>query len=225
MKKALIVVIDDEEDLLELLEYKLQKEGFEVEGFLSAKNVKKFLDEESVDLMIVDRNLPGIEGSEFVKDLRKQGYDIPVIFLSAKNEASDIELGFLRGGDDYITKPFNINELILRVKALLKRVKPQDFEEKIVYKDIKMDLKTREVFVEEREINLTKLEFELLKTFIKNRNIVLSREFLLENVWGNLDTHHEKSVNVAVKRLKEKIDPNREKKYIKSVRGIGYRFE
>lgn len=225
MKKPFIVVIEDEEDLLELLEYKLSKEGFEVEGFLSAKNVEQFLDEESVDLMIVDRNLPGVEGSEFVKDLRKKGYDIPVIFLSAKAQDSDIEIGFLRGGDDYITKPFNINELILRVKAVLKRAKPLDYEEEIVYKDIKIDLKKREVFIDNRYIDLTKLEFELLRTFVKNRNVVLSRDYLLESVWGKTEMHQEKTVNVAVKRLKEKIDPFKEKNYIKSIRGIGYKFE
>ncbi len=224
MKKPLIVIIEDEEDLLELLEYKLSKEGFEVEGFLSTKNVLQFLEEESVDLMIVDRNLPGVEGSEFVKTIRAKGYDTPVIFLSAKNQESDIELGFLRGGDDYITKPFNINELILRVKAILKRVKPQDFEDELVYKDIKVDLKKREVFVDGNFVDLTKLEFNLLYTFIKNKNVVLSRDFLLENVWEKSEIHQEKTVNVAVKRLKEKIDPKKEKGYIKSVRGIGYKL-
>ena len=224
MKKPLIVIIEDEEDLLELLEYKLSKEGFEVEGFLSTKNVLQFLEEESVDLMIVDRNLPGVEGSEFVKTIRVKGYDTPVIFLSAKNQESDIELGFLRGGDDYITKPFNINELILRVKAILKRVKPQDFEDELVYKDIKVDLKKREVFVDGNFVDLTKLEFNLLYTFIKNKNVVLSRDFLLENVWEKSEIHQEKTVNVAVKRLKEKIDPKKEKGYIKSVRGIGYKL-
>ena len=224
MKKPLIVIIEDEEDLLELLEYKLSKEGFEVEGFLSTKNVLQFLEEESVDLMIVDRNLPGVEGSEFVKTIRAKGYDTPVIFLSAKNQESDIELGFLRGGDDYITKPFNINELILRVKAILKRVKPQNFEDEMVYKDIKVDLKKREVFVDGKFVDLTKLEFNLLCTFIKNKNVVLSRDFLLENVWEKSEIHQEKTVNVAVKRLKEKIDPKKEKGYIKSVRGIGYKL-
>ena len=224
MKKPLIAIIEDEEDLLELLEYKLSKEGFETEGFLSTKNVLQFLEEESVDLMIVDRNLPGVEGSEFVKSIRAKGYDTPVIFLSAKNQESDIELGFLRGGDDYITKPFNINELILRVKAILKRVKPQDFEDELVYKDIKVDLKKREVFVDGNFVDLTKLEFNLLYTFIKNKNVVLSRDFLLENVWEKSEIHQEKTVNVAVKRLKEKIDPKKEKGYIKSVRGIGYKL-
>lgn len=225
MSKDLIVVIEDEEDLLELLEYKLSKEGYEVEGFLSTKNVYNFLEEESVDLMIVDRNLPGEEGSEFVKSIRSKGIDIPVIFLSAKNEDLDIEMGFLRGGDDYITKPFNMNELILRVKAILKRTKSESFEKILTFRDIVLDLNKREVYIDKRKVDLTKLEFDLLCTFIKNKNMVLSREYLLENVWKKDEIHQDKTVNVAIKRLKEKIDPKKDKNYIESIRGIGYKIK
>jgi len=225
MSKDLIVVIEDEEDLLELLEYKLSKEGYEVEGFLSTKNVYNFLEEESVDLMIVDRNLPGEEGSEFVKSIRSKGIDIPVIFLSAKNADLDIEMGFLRGGDDYITKPFNMNELILRVKAILKRTKSESFEKILTFRDIVLDLNKREVYIDKRKVDLTKLEFDLLCTFIKNKNMVLSREYLLENVWKKDEIHQDKTVNVAIKRLKEKIDPKKDKNYIESIRGIGYKIK
>lgn len=225
MSKDLIVVIEDEEDLLELLEYKLSKEGYEVEGFLSTKNVYNFLEEESVDLMIVDRNLPGEEGSEFVKSIRSKGIDIPVIFLSAKNADLDIEMGFLRGGDDYITKPFNMNELILRVKAILKRTKSESFEKILTFRDIVLDLNKREVYIDKRKVDLTKLEFDLLCTFIKNKNMVLSREYLLENVWNKDEIHQDKTVNVAIKRLKEKIDPKKDKNYIESIRGIGYKIK
>ncbi|WP_187647122.1 response regulator transcription factor [Nitrosophilus labii] len=224
MKKPLIVIIEDEEDLLELLEYKLSKEGYEVEGFLSTKNVESFLEEEDVDLMIVDRNLPGLEGSEFVKSLRNKGVETPIILLTAKNADIDIETGFLRGADDYITKPFNMNELVLRVKAVLKRVKPETFENILYFRDIKLDLNKREVFIEEEKIDLTKLEFDLLYTFIKNKNIVLSREFLLENVWNKDEIHQDKTVNVAIKRLKEKIDPKKKKNYIEAIRGVGYKI-
>ncbi|WP_200763766.1 response regulator transcription factor [Nitrosophilus alvini] len=224
MEKPLIVIIEDEEDLLELLEYRLSKEGFDAEGFLSVKNVEKFLEEEEADLLIVDRNLPGVEGSEFVKKLRLKGVDIPVIFLSAKSKDEEIEEGFLRGGDDYITKPFNVNELILRIKALLKRANPQKYSEVIQYRDLKLFPKSRKVFVEEREVDLTKLEFDLLFEFIKNRNIVLNREYLLEKVWGKDEVFQDKTVNVAIKRLKEKIDPQKTKNYIESVRGVGYKL-
>jgi len=218
--KALIALIEDEADLLELLEYNLAKEGYEVEGFLSTKNVKRFLDEENVDLLIVDRNLPGKEGSEFVKELRNEGIDIPVIFLTAKGSEQDIETGFLRGADDYITKPFNMNELLLRINALLRRTKKEP--ERLVYRDISIDLAQREVKIEGTPVELTKLEFDLLSEFVKNPRNVLTREYLLEHVWRDLA--QERSVNVAIKRLKEKIDPDRSKNYIEAIRGVGYRL-
>jgi DNA-binding response OmpR family regulator len=220
---AHIVLIEDEKDLLELSEYRLEKEGYEVTGFLSTKMVEEFLLEEDVDLLIVDRNLPGVEGSEFIKKLRDRGHSIPVIFVSAKDQDSDIEEGFLRGGDDYLTKPFNMNELVLRVKSILRRVQKSD-EVKLIFKDIVMDLNERLVYISNQEINLSKLEFELLSYFIQNKNIVLNRDQLLEEVWKNEEFKQEKTVNVTINRLKKKIDPNREKEYIKPVRGIGYKL-
>jgi len=218
--KVLIAIIEDEADLLELLEYHLQKEGYEVEGFTSTKNVLRFLEEEAVDLLIVDRNLPGKEGSEFVRELREDGIDIPVIFLSAKGSEQDIQSGFLRGGDDYITKPFNMSELLLRVRAVLRRTKKEPAHLK--HRDIFIDLASREVLIDNEAVDLTKLEFDLLTLFVKNAGVVLSREQILEEVWE--DPAQERSVNVAIKRLKEKIDPKKCKNYIESIRGVGYKL-
>lgn len=220
---ANIVLIEDEEDLLELSEYRLEKEGYEVTGFLSTKNVEEFLLEEDVDLLIVDRNLPGIEGSEFIKKLRDSGHRIPVIFVSAKDQDSEIEEGFLRGGDDYLTKPFNMNELVLRVKSILRRTKVSD-EGKLIYKDIVMDLDERRAYVSGDEVSLSKLEFELLSYFIQNKNIVLNRDQLLEEVWKDEEFKQEKTVNVTINRLKKKIDPKKNKEYIQPIRGIGYKL-
>ena len=220
--KALIVIVEDDADILELLEYSLTKVGFEVIGFLNTKNVKKLLDEEDIDIIIMDRNLPGVEGSEFISTLRKNGLDIPVIYLSAKNSDEQIEEGFLRGGDDYITKPFNIKEVVYRIKAILKRTKHLSEDNLIKYKDIQLDLGGYTVKVEDTDVELTKLEFNLLLTFIQNQHNVLSREFLLQKVWGLDDIYQDKTVNVAINRLKEKIDPTKSKNYIKSVRGVGY---
>ena len=216
-----ILIIEDEEDLLELLEYNLQKAGFETVGFLSTKNVEKLLQEEKVDLMIVDRNLPHIEGSEFVKKLRESGINIPTIFATAKDKEEDIEEGFERGADDYLTKPYNMKELILRIKAILKRTNPTSLD-RVEFKDILLDIKPRKVYVAKEEIDLTKLEFDLLKTLIENKNNVLNREFLLTHVWKDETYFQDKTVNVAVNRLKKKIDPTGEKEYIKSVWGVGY---
>ena len=221
---ANIVIVEDEEDLLELLEYNLSKEGFETIGFLNTKTVAQILDEEEIDLLIMDRNLPGVEGSEFVSTLREDGIDTPVIFLSAKDKDEDIEEGFESGGDDYITKPFNMKELILRVKSLLKRTSKKVNEGKLSYRDIVLDKSTRELSVDGKIIEVTKLEFDLLSEFILNKNSVLDRDYLLENVWGDSENYQYKTVNVAINRLKEKIDPDKSKDYIQTVRGIGYKL-
>ncbi|MBU0632902.1 response regulator transcription factor [bacterium] len=220
--KNLIVIVEDEEDILELIEYSLNKEGFETIGFLNTKNVKELLEEEKVDIIIMDRNLPGVEGSEFVATLRKDGVATPVIYLSAKNSDENIEEGFNSGGDDYITKPFNMKELIMRIKAVLKRTKPISALKEITYKDITLQLESRVVLVDDKKIDLTKLEFDLLLTLIQNQNVVLDRDYLLEHVWGNDEIYQDRTVNVAINRLKEKIDPSKDKEYIKSVRGVGY---
>ncbi|MDH4944985.1 response regulator transcription factor [Sulfurimonas sp. C5] len=221
---ANIVIVEDEEDLLELLEYTLQKEGYETIGFLNTKTVAQILEEEEIDLMIMDRNLPGVEGSEFVSELREDGIDVPVIFLSAKDKEEHIEEGFVRGGDDYITKPFNMKELILRVKSILKRTSKKVAEGKLSYRDMVLDRSTRELKVDGKPVEVTKLEFDLLCEFITNKNSVLDRDYLLENVWQDSQNYQYKTVNVAINRLKEKIDPDKTKDYIQTVRGVGYKL-
>ncbi len=222
MSKALIAIVEDEEDILELLEYNLQKEGYETIGLLNTSTIVQLLEEEPIDLFLMDRNLPNVEGSEFVEELRRKGIQTPVIYLSAKNKDSDIEEGFDRGADDYITKPFSPKEVSMRIKAVLKRTKAGFNQENISYRDITMNPQTREVRAGELNVELSKLEFDLLLTLIKNQNIVLDRDFLLENVWGGDEIYQDKTVNVAINRLKDKIDPDKVKEYIKTVRGVGY---
>ena len=220
--KATIAIVEDDTDLLELLEYRLGKEGFDVVGFTNTKNVKQVLTEEPVDLIIMDRNLPDVEGSEYIAMLRYQGLKTPVIFLSAKDSSAQVQEGFLRGGDDYITKPFEIDELILRIKAVLRRTRGEEEEQIVTYRDIELHLHSREVFINGMPVELTKLEFNLLRIFIENRTNVLRRDFLLKNVWGKSGSYQGRTVNVAINRLKEKIDPDKSKDYIKTVRGVGY---
>ncbi|ADN08647.1 response regulator transcription factor [Sulfurimonas autotrophica] len=221
---ANIVVVEDEEDLLELLEYTLQKEGFETIGFLNTKTVVQILDEEEIDLLIMDRNLPGVEGSEFVAKLRDDGLDIPVIFLSARDSDEDIQSGFLRGGDDYITKPFNMKELVLRIRSVLKRTSKKHHDGKLLFRDLLLDKSSRTLSVDSKTVEVTKLEFDLLSEFILNKNSVLDRDYLLENVWGDSENYQYRTVNVAINRLKEKIDPDKSKDYIQTVRGVGYKI-
>ncbi|MDO9207965.1 MAG: response regulator transcription factor [Sulfuricurvum sp.] len=219
---ALILIVEDEEDILELMEFNLGREGFETIGFLNTKRVHEVLSEENVDLILMDRNLPGTEGSEYIASLRRQGINIPVIFISAKDKDEDIEQGFERGGDDYLTKPFSMKELILRVKAILRRTQKSSNEGNSTYRDITLNLASRTIMIENSLIELTKLEFDLLYALISNQNIVLDREYLLEHVWGSDEVYQDRTVNVAINRLKEKIDPDKSKEYIKTVRGVGY---
>lgn len=221
---ARIVIVEDEEDLLELIEYNLTKEGYEVIGFLNTKSVEQMLSEESVDLLIMDRNLPGVEGSEFVQGLRKDGFSTPVIYLSAKVQESEIEEGFMRGADDYITKPFNMKELLLRIKAILRRTSKKVEEGILSYRDLVLDRSSRTLSVDGKNVDVTKLEFNLLSEFIINKNSVLDRDYLLENVWDGAEEYQYKTVNVAINRLKEKIDPDKSKNYIQTVRGVGYKL-
>jgi DNA-binding response OmpR family regulator len=219
-----ILIIEDEEDILELIEYHLQKAGYGTMGFLSTKNVEKFIEEESPSLMIVDRNLPFVEGSEFVAELREVGYDIPVIFLTAKAKDLEVEEGFDRGADDYMTKPFNPKELVLRVKALLKRSGAL-VGEKLKHRDMLLDLQKHQFSINGVVIDVTTLEFDLLYTFMKNPNQALNRDFLRDEVWRdeNID-FHSKTINVTMSRLKKKIDPKSEKAYFMPVRSVGYKL-
>lgn len=217
----MIAIIEDEEDLLELLEFHLKKADFEVEGFLNALHIEQLLQEESVDLLIVDRNLPAMEGTELIKRLRQSGYQTPVIFLTAKSSDREKLEGFAAGADDYITKPFKFEELLARIKAVLRRTKGEE-QESYQHRDMVLKPQSREAFIEGERVELTKLEFALLLEFIKNRHVVLSRDYLLEHVWGVSSGNQDKSVNVALKRLREKIDPTKEKRYFRAVRGEGY---
>ncbi len=220
MKKQ-ILIVDDDSDILELLEYNLSNAGFDVIGFLNTKHVRDVLTEENIDLIIMDRNLPDIEGSYYIEMLRSRNIEIPVILLSAKDSTEDIKEGLIKGADDYVCKPFDMEELILRIKAVLKRSN-QEFVEDIKYQDMKLDLNMHRVHIGERTVSLTNLETQLLQTLMANRGKVLDREFLLKQVWKEADGIHPKTVNVAIKRLKEKIDPEKEKGYIKTIRGVGY---
>jgi len=219
-----IAIVEDEEDLLELIEYSLSKEDYEVIGFLHTKHVIELLEEEDIDLLIMDRNLPGVEGSHFVSELRKNGFTTPVIYLTAKDKDKDIEDGFSSGGDDYITKPFNMKELIFRIKAILRRTSKNANDGLLSYKDLILDKSSRTLSVDKKDIDITKLEFDLLYEFITNKQNALDRDYLLENVWRDTDSYQYRTVNVAINRLKEKIDPDKTKNYIQTIRGIGYRM-
>ena len=217
-----ILIVEDSEDILDLMEYTLSKEGYDVITCIDTSNVRDMLDEENISLILMDRNLPGVEGSKYIASLRQEGYNQPVIYVSAKDSSDEIVEGFDNGGDDYITKPFNLNELKARVKALIKRTqKTQDI---IKYRDIIYKTSNKTFSIEGQEIKLTHLEHDLLLEFMKNQNILLSRDTLLDSIWKDSQNKQSKTVNVAIKRLKEHIDPSGKKNYIQAIRGEGYIF-
>jgi DNA-binding response OmpR family regulator len=221
-----ILVLDDDLDILELLQFILEKEGYEVQSLNHSRDFENITLENKFSLYIIDRNLPCIEGTDLIKKLRESGDKTAVIFLTAKNSREEKLEGFIKGGDDYITKPFDKEELLLRVEALLRRV-DGNYSNSLSYKDITLDFNKFEVNIGKYKPSLTKLEFKLLETFLNNIENVLDRDTLLDIVWNctAIDEHcNEKSVNVAIKRLKAKIDPDGEKNYIKAIRGIGYKF-
>ena len=217
-----ILVVEDEEDVLDLMEYTLSKEGYDVITCVDTSNVRDVLDEKDVSLILMDRNLPGMEGSRYVAKLRSLGYNQPVIYVSAKDSSEDVIDGFESGGDDYVTKPFNLNELKARVKALIKRT--QKNQDVIKCRDIVYSSSNKTFSVEGEDVKLTHLESALLLEFMKNQNVLLTREVLLERVWKESVNKQLKTVNVAIKRLKENIDPKGEKNYIQAIRGEGYLF-
>lgn len=217
-----IMIVEDEEDILDLMEYTLVKEGYDVITCIDSSNIRDLLDDEDVSLILMDRNLPGIEGSVYIAQLRKDGYNQPVIYVSAKDSSEDIIEGFESGGDDYITKPFNLDELKARVYAMLRRT--QKIQDVIKYKDIVYRRSNKTFCIDDIEIKLTNLEHDLLLEFVKNPNILFTRDDLLEKVWKDSLNKQPRTVNVAIKRLKEHIDPQGTKNYIQAVRGEGYIF-
>ncbi len=213
-----ILIIEDNEDILELEELHLSKAGFDVLGFLNTKGVLQALEEEDVALMIVDRNLPGVEGSEFVREIRSLGYDMPVIFVTAKDSDENVQEGFLRGGDDYLKKPFNMNELVLRAKAHISRYKGTN--RKIRYKGLMLNIEAMSAKLDDEPLKLTSLEFKLIEYLIKNRNRVVPREELIKEVWR--EEVGSKTVNMAISRLKNKLESS--ENYIEAIRGVGYKI-
>ena len=217
-----ILIVDDEEDILDLLDYTLSSAGYDTITCVDTLNVRDILDEEDISLILMDRNLPGVEGSLFIEKIRAEGYIQPVIYVSAKDLSDDIVEGFERGGDDYITKPFNLNELKARVTALIRRTSKE--QNVLKHKDIIYNASNKIFNIDGNDIKLTHLEHDLLLEFMKNVDVLLSRDTLLDSVWGDSEGKQLKTVNVAIKRLKEHIDPDGEKNYIQAVRGEGYIF-
>ncbi|QSZ27991.1 response regulator transcription factor [Aceticella autotrophica] len=219
MKKK-VLIIEDEKQIARFLQLEFEHEGYivaiEYNGHSGLKNAL----ENNYDLIILDIMLPGLNGIEVLKKIRETS-DMPVIMLTAKDEVKDKVTGLDTGADDYLTKPFSIEELFARVRAALRK-KGKINPDILQYNDIVMDLLKYEVIRDGKVIELTKKEFDLLKYLILNKNIVLSREQILENVWGYNYFGETNVVDVYIRYLRSKIDDPFDKKLIQTVRGVGY---
>lgn len=234
--KKVILTVDDEEHILELISYNLERNGYEVLKALTGEEALEILDQHQVDLVLLDRMLPGIDGIEVLKQIRgdKNKKDLPVILLTAKSEEFDKVVGLEIGADDYICKPFGVHELIARIKAVLRRsgdgglAAEEDVEEdkdRICIDNLVINYTTRVVTVDGREVDLSLKEFELLYLLASNRNRVYSRDTLLEKIWGYDYMGETRTIDVHIRNLRKKIeqDPDHPE-HVKTVRGVGYKF-
>lgn len=224
-----IAIVEDEQNIVELVKYNLDREGYRT---ISANNGRKGLDmirQELPDLAILDLMLPEIDGLTVCKQLRadSQTKSIPIIIVTAKSEEADRVLGLEMGADDYVTKPFSPRELVARVRAVLRRSGNVGDEEPEIIEigEIKMDLRQHLVKVRGEEVELTPKEFDFLRLLLVNPGRAFTREFLLEHLWGYEYFGDTRTVDVHVRRLRQKIETDpADPVYLETVRGVGYRF-
>jgi two-component system phosphate regulon response regulator PhoB len=225
--KAKIFVVEDDSSIVTLLKYNLEKEGFKV--FIS-NNGEEGLKEIKLiepDLVLLDWMLPDLSGIEICKSLRKDSKykNLPIIMLTAKGQEEDKVQGLNTGADDYLVKPFSHKELLARVNALLRRLKPVVIEDVVVFKDLKVDRLTRRVFRGNQEINLGPTEYKLIDFFIKNPSRVYSREQLIENIWADSVNVELRTVDVHIRRLRQAINLPNTSDLIRTVRSAGYALD
>ena len=221
-----ILVIEDEPDIRKTLEYNISREGHKVLTAGSLHDAEKILQSQSLSLVLLDLMLPDGSGLDFCRKLKTNSKteSIPVIILTAKDDEVDKVVGFELGADDYVTKPFSVRELILRIKAVLKRgeVKKDIVEVERQFGDLKIDIESHEVYVDEIQIELTALEFKLLNQLVETRGRVQSRDQLLTEVWGYSAEVTTRTVDTHIKRLRNKLGSMG--KYVQTIRGVGYKF-
>lgn len=217
--KGRILVVDDDPEILSLLRRGLTYEGYVVEEASDGKEALAKALQSSPDLVVLDVMMPGLDGLE-VCDRLRQANDVPILMLSAKRTVSDRVLGLERGADDYLIKPFAFDELLARVRALLRRRKPGT--EVLRFADLAMDISSREVTRAQRQVELTTKEFDLLELFMRHPRQVLRRELILERVWGYDFEGESNVIDVYVRYLRAKLRTGNELPLLHTVRGVGY---
>ena len=221
-----ILIVEDEPDIRSTLEYNLHRDNFQTESVGNLLDAEKILSTTNISLILLDLMLPDGSGFDLCRKLKadQSTNSIPIIILTAKDDEVDKVVGFELGADDYVTKPFSVRELILRIKAILKRKvqKPEVTEVEREFGELRIDSDSHEVFVNDEEVSLTALEFRLLKQLVDRRGRVQTRDQLLSDVWGYSADITTRTVDTHIKRLREKLGPIG--KYVQTIRGVGYKF-
>lgn len=221
-----ILLVEDDKTLLDVLRYNLEREGYQIVTSTDGAEALKVFRTLSPDLVVLDIMLPGLDGFEVCRILRQES-SVPVLMLTARTQEIDRVLGLEFGADDYMTKPFSIRELIARTKAILRRSEAQvEATNKLISGDLVIDLKEHQARLGDKEIALSPKEFELLSYLIRHRKRVFSRDYLLEKIWGYDFEGDDRTVDVHIHWLRQKIetDPSRPERLL-TVRGFGYKFE
>jgi DNA-binding response OmpR family regulator len=220
-----IAALDDEPDILELLKVNLGKAGYRFEGFQDAEELYRYLDREKPNLILLDLMLPGTDGLEVCRHIRRTEAlaDIPIIMLTAKGDESDKVVGLELGADDYVTKPFSTKELVARIHAVLRRPAGEGPSRRIVVGPLVIDLDKFEVTVAGAKVDLTATEFKILQLLSSRKGRVFSRDQILDFLWGQEKAVIDRTIDVHIRNLREKL--GEAGALVKNVRGIGYKLE
>ena len=220
-----ILVVDDDKDILQTIKGNLELDGYEVLTALDGRTCLQLAREQRPDLIILDLNLPDIDGVKACQIMRRE-FEFPIIMLTARDGVADKVLGLECGADDYIVKPFNYLELSARIKSMFKRVERSLVKDQYEYKELSINFKSRSVDVRGESVKLTKTEFELLALFVSYPGEVLSRDFIQQQIWRDSQLYQSsRAVDVHVQRLRKKIEAEVENPlYIHTVAGVGYKF-
>ena len=220
---AHILLVEDEENLHSFLKLELEYEGYEVTVSENGKEALELFHRNQYDMVLLDLMLPGINGLEDCRHIREESM-VPIIMLTARDTVMDRITGLQLGADDYLPKPFDTQELLARMKGIFRRIQYTQTNDavQLTFKDLKLDIMSRQVMRGSNTIELTNKEFELLHVFMKNINRVLTRDILLEQVWGYEHVVETNVVDVYIRYLRNKLDENNKEEYIQTVRGVGY---
>lgn len=227
MRDEKILIVDDEEHIRELIKFNLENNGYKIITADNGIDALKMAKNMRPQLVLLDLMLPGMDGYDVCKEIRKDNNisSTPIIMITAKGEEFDKVLGLELGADDYLTKPFSIRELLARAKAVLRRTSIQQVDKSYKFANITVDFEKHEVSKDDHKVELTLKEFELLEVLIKNKGRVMTRDFLLDKIWGYEYIGETRTVDVHIRHLRQKIeDDDKSPKYIETIRGIGYRF-